>query len=341
MCRTLLEGGRRCPACADAERRSSQRRASSARQQLSSEPDAAVPEAVEVGDGSWEEVEAAVTGSAELVSELQSSPSAEIETWPLHWSVDSDLADRAEVAVRQIGAALAAFIDTQVSPTDSVKRRREITVDALARLRPVGGASRLTPTWIKERGIPKEWKAAARTVVREAEVFPTAWIEASATSMPPLSPRSTGGRAYYDPTTGSLAITDDSWGVPPDPGAQVVHEFTHRAENVVPGLVALEAAFIRRRCVTEDGEPEPEVSLQIGAALPVDEVGQPDHFATGYVGKKCPIGAEVLSTGMEAVFHGSFGGLMGEPTGVVRAEDTGQRADPDHRAFVLGCLAVV
>jgi hypothetical protein len=116
---------------------------------------------------------------------------------------------------------------------------------------------------------------------------------------------------------------------PEEARATATHELTHRLEHANPQLGLLEQAFLRRRCSDEDGQLRP--------ARPIEhmrsERARDGGFVHPYIGKVYPTVTfhEVLSTGAEAVFAGSYGGLVGR----------GDRpSDADHRAFVLGCLAV-
>lgn len=107
-----------------------------------------------------------------------------------------------------------------------------------------------------------------------------------------------------------------------------VHELTHRLEETNPHLVHIEQAFLARRCRDESGKQTPLRPYGRSRSEKVREGG----FADPYVGKWYQAGfTEVLSTGTEAVFHGSYGGLVG---------DRDSHPDHDHRAFVLGMLAV-
>lgn len=111
--------------------------------------------------------------------------------------------------------------------------------------------------------------------------------------------------------------------------ATATHELTHRLEDANRHLGLLEDAFIRRRCRDEEGQLRPAKPIEHMRS----ERARDGGFVTPYVGKVYPTTTfhEVLSTGAEAVFSGSYGGLVGR---------FGERMDPDHRAFVLGCLAL-
>ena len=116
---------------------------------------------------------------------------------------------------------------------------------------------------------------------------------------------------------------------PAEARATATHELTHRLEDANHQLGYLEDAFLRRRCRDEDGQLRP--ARPIGRMR--SERARDGGFVNPYVGKVYPTMTfhEVLSTGTEAVFSGSYGGLVGR---------FGEKMDPDHRAFVLGCLAV-
>lgn len=103
--------------------------------------------------------------------------------------------------------------------------------------------------------------------------------------------------------------------------SSTVHEAGHHLENTVPGLQSIATLWRDRRTVGQsitpiDGDP--------------NEVGYEGGFTSHYVGRVYAAGdTEVVSTGLEAVYEGAYGGLVGS---------RGERPDPDHRAFVLGLL---
>ena len=105
------------------------------------------------------------------------------------------------------------------------------------------------------------------------------------------------------------------------------HELSHRLEDTNPHLGVLEKQFLERRCVDANGNKTPAVLRRGSRGERFREGG----FVDSYIGKVYESNfAEVLSVGAEAVFTGSYGGLVGED---------GHKADLDHRAFVLGLLA--
>lgn len=111
------------------------------------------------------------------------------------------------------------------------------------------------------------------------------------------------------------------------------HEFSHRAEASVRTIKGLEEEFLRRRTsIPDPANPsgpmlrEKLVPLLAGSS----EMVRPDHFAEAYIGKHYQDGCtEVLSVGMESLFGGSFGGLIGVNS---------HQADPEMRSFILGTL---
>lgn len=109
------------------------------------------------------------------------------------------------------------------------------------------------------------------------------------------------------------------------------HEMAHRFEAVIPQIGQMEHDFLVRRTTDPvTGEREPLRTLYEGTA----EVARPDKFASAYMGKEYPGGRtthhEVMSMGVQALFSGESGGLVGAHR---------YDADPDMRAFVLGVLA--
>lgn len=122
-----------------------------------------------------------------------------------------------------------------------------------------------------------------------------------------------------------------------NPYSQVAtHEFTHRCEDMMSTIGHVEMEFLKRRTAGEvEGEREEAVAMYGGRKhRGKKEMSRGDSFAHVYMGKDYGSAKyhEVMSTGMEALFHGEYGGLVG----VAR-----HRADPDMRAFVLGTLATV
>lgn len=125
---------------------------------------------------------------------------------------------------------------------------------------------------------------------------------------------------------------------PHDP-SDTTHELGHRMEIANPHLAKVCREFVRRRARDANGDmPRP-----IRYHRDKQDV-YPDNFVNAYVGKLYDDGphTEVLTTGMEALFHGRFGG--GEGLGVAtgkyaRSDDSRMlAADRDHLNMVLGLL---
>lgn len=110
-----------------------------------------------------------------------------------------------------------------------------------------------------------------------------------------------------------------------------LHEFAHRIEasgETGAHIKRMEEQFLVRRTTDpETGEREKLSAIYRGRK----EYGRADNFVNMYMGKTYTDGSrEVLSTGAEAVFHGSFGNLIG----------TGQqKADPEMKKFIIGLWA--
>lgn len=109
-----------------------------------------------------------------------------------------------------------------------------------------------------------------------------------------------------------------------------MHETAHRMESANPRVLRLESAFYQRRTSDAEGRQEATVRYRNGGR---GERVRPDGFVEEYIGKDYQGTAyEIMSVGMEGVFHGRYGALQG----------IGHKtADLDYAAFVLGTLASV
>lgn len=110
--------------------------------------------------------------------------------------------------------------------------------------------------------------------------------------------------------------------------AVCAHELSHRFEYSVEGITGLEREFLKRRTTDPatglQQEPRP---LWRGSK----ERARAGDFISAYTGKDYGEEAfEVLSTGVDALFGGRRGGLVGT---------AGMKQDLDHRNFVLGVMA--
>lgn len=108
-----------------------------------------------------------------------------------------------------------------------------------------------------------------------------------------------------------------------------IHELGHRHGYHVEGLHQHEVAYRNSRTTLENGQLQPTERMYPRSK----EFTRPDHFANRYMGRVYDHDAtEVLTMGMESVFTGTEGGLIGIG---------GKPADPDMRNFILGTLAIV
>lgn len=116
--------------------------------------------------------------------------------------------------------------------------------------------------------------------------------------------------------------------------ATAYHEFGHRMETILPDkvLVRQEKAFLQRRSGKTDKDHF-EGLVTTGA---FGEYGHKANFVYPYVGREYFTGNnyEVFTTGIEALYGGNHGGLIGNsldyPT-----------KDKDHRGFIMGMLATL
>ena len=107
-----------------------------------------------------------------------------------------------------------------------------------------------------------------------------------------------------------------------------IHELSHRIETHDLRIPYACKTFRHRRTMNPDGTPHALEQYAPG------EFVHPDRFVSAYVGKeyKGTNHTEVLSMGMEAVFAGTQGGLVGRQ---------GHLADPEHRHLILGLCASI
>lgn len=116
--------------------------------------------------------------------------------------------------------------------------------------------------------------------------------------------------------------------------AVAYHEFGHRIEAVLSDkiLTRQEKAFLKRRAGKTD-ENFYENMINVGTK---DEYAHEGKFISKYVGRDYynENNYEVFTTGIEALYGGSYGGLVGNSI-------TFREQDLDHRGFVLGTLATL
>lgn len=109
--------------------------------------------------------------------------------------------------------------------------------------------------------------------------------------------------------------------------ATTAHELSHRWESSVPGIKAMEDDFVTRRTTTNGARDK---LVDLGGKMKGEKT-RPDSFANAYIGKEYNDGSrEALSCGVEALFAGRYGGLVGT---------SGSKPDHEMRSFILGVLA--
>jgi hypothetical protein len=239
-------------------------------------------------------------------------------------------------------------------------------VDVLSTLRPMGAEGVSDPLPVERWS----HRTAIGLVKENLWRLPTDWISRSSTTGAPMAVRTTSGAGHFIPSKHrwvmdeptSIEVSspwepsspratdirqrdDGTWtwtevrrperlveapeiALPPKAragaGGVVVHEFCHRMESIRPGIPMVERAFLDRRSGGRRARPVGRKGRRYTA---ID-----GGFVDPYVGRTygdVPF-LEVLSTGVESVHSGRWGGLMGWD---------GSPSDPDHRAFVLGVLA--
>ena len=119
-----------------------------------------------------------------------------------------------------------------------------------------------------------------------------------------------------------------------------VHEFAHHLEAGNEEVALACKAFLQRRTHgLEDEQYLPATRRRR------EERVTADSFVDCYMGRDYPHTShtEIFSTGCEAIFAGSFGGLLGveieESTAGIVSGARRHRSDPEHFALVMGLLA--
>lgn len=108
-----------------------------------------------------------------------------------------------------------------------------------------------------------------------------------------------------------------------------LHEMAHRIEATHPTVTTYEHAFLNDRARTHSANPEKPTT--ISGQGKSREIGIKDNFTHHYMGRIYPDKSrEILSTGMEAVFCGAFGGFAGAGK---------NKPDTDYKRFILGTIA--
>lgn len=214
-----------------------------------------------------------------------------------------EVRDRADAIRHESNEARRALAELEGR---AVAIRRDSLLEVLGEIRPMGPAEGITgnDVWNLVGKVP----GAVRTALnRAADFYPREWI-ARSTGWGGLQPAKVrrgfykGSRRGFD-TKIRLSEGNRSK-VPDDPDMLSVaaHELGHRAEDVNPGIQAMEHALIQRR------------GPQAGERLTTiygRERGYKDEFVEHYMGKVYGAGGpdqfyEVVSMAMEGIFTGSY-----------------------------------
>lgn len=223
--------------------------------------------------------------------------------------------------------------DPQVK--EQMRRLTDGYLAALAEVVPMGGTHDLDPS--SHKGVEKSLNDGARC-------YPSSWVKISNSGQQirGMVARSNGNPHYLSrkrvaAKDGSGAQIISAIAVDPsEEGAIVgglsryepdaIHEQMHRYENVVEGIMDLENMFLDRRNTLPDGTLEPLQKMYGSGKVQT----RPDHFTDRYTGRRYEDGAsELMSTGMEGIFGGKYGGFIGIGN---------WQPDTEMRNFVLGVL---
>lgn len=189
-------------------------------------------------------------------------------------------------------------------------------------------------------------------LARSLELYPSQWIS----SLPPkpfrfFKSRDPNETSFYHGETAQMhiklatenvAVYDLPEDAPKEQVEQsllkkrVVHELGHVFEHNSNHFSSLEKAFLDSRKYTSlyTGKPLEFPSIENGGDCYLD------HFISDYMGRnyggQSPA-TEISTTGMQALFSGQYGSFVGVDIRRPRLN----KADPDHRNFMLGLLSAV
>jgi len=221
----------------------------------------------------------------------------------------------------------------------------------LAQVRPFGGAThaRVYPSAARTGGARSDWR---ERLTAAEQYYPTSWIERSSQMRLTIA---SSARAYHlDRGTSAVLAMPREGGADdrmPYAGAfrdhteqVVVHELGHQMESVIPGLMELQFAWLRRR-TTHRGVVEPVVSMteaRPGISGQENEYTFRDQLADAYTGRTYEPTTTVDGVLFTVARHG-FEHSEVFTTGMEETFGRKSRFDPkgDLRAFVIGVLALL
>lgn len=244
-------------------------------------------------------------------------------------------------------AALDAAREADRRAGERAAVEREVLADArleaLAELRPMGGAGRLT---IEDSLGNLRGNAAGRQVVEEAaQRYPTSWLDTS-NRAGPVVPEAVGQRAFHrsvrtaDGRHGSYLSVPDPTTDPRFALQTAIHELGHRMEATHAALGRLQWAFHRRRSAGSSGDPrKPARIRRLSTVKPrngyrADELTREDRYHDAYTGKEYRGQDAAVARGRGAHFEVFT-------TGVESVLSRGRYADgdPELVELILGILA--
>lgn len=240
------------------------------------------------------------------------------------------LSEQLERERKTLNTAQAMYDD---SFRKGAEGRRDAALQLLSEVRPMGGKklAYIDP----DVGRPLMERHELVEGMRYAEKhYPTDWLE--------LIDKAKGGKPWK---LGDIPRGNHNWfsqqiNLSKDAAEQVpgagrrgrvaTHELGHGMEQAVPGLLAMERAYLWSRTSTgEIGDRERETKKHLGGGYAAHENAYHDEWPTGYTGKDYgePGGGaeayEVFTTGVESMFGGS------------------NYLDEDFRAWMFGVMALL
>lgn len=210
---------------------------------------------------------------------------------------------------------------------------------------------------------PTDWTNGEEGYVAKWTSSRGTYLEAEHQEVLPLMVSETSGRASYGIArrqrsanrmilVSKLTISSDHESCLEPGVTTAIHEYGHRMERMHPQVNQIMQTHLAIRTTGDDGRRDsmqPYMPSSSTRKTPpgdtmedwvrrqrdskTGEWTRPDHFAEVYTGKQYDgDSSEVLTTGMEGVFAGRFGGLSGQGA---------WREDTAHRDLILGTLATV
>lgn len=221
--------------------------------------------------------------------------------------------DDAQKAVDAYNAAAERFNNQPRRVTATGRMRAGVYREVIGEVRELGGARPVIG------GRPGKDVLAEINAVTDD--MPAEWVHATNRNAKPMTlSRRKNIRGSYDLFANKITT---GGGMP-----TAYHEYSHALEIDNPAIHIATNAFLQRRTSNADGKREQE--RHYGKRGSGERI-RPDGFVDGYIGKTYPdVSTEVFSVGVEALFTGRLGGLVG---------DDHRNVDLEHRNLILGLFA--